>query len=703
MKRQHRKSHKSCMPGAHPCADLAAVWALRILLDLEGWRGLMGFPQHLTADGVILQTFGLGHMEDRDFPKRTFLEELRKRQDHYEGCHAGTAGNFEDNLTSLVQLVGLTTTEREILTFAVVIYSHEGLNNTGDTLKELTAEAAIRALSVILDLPLSAVRRSLSADGMLAQSGLLRLARGGPGMLHNKLELLDGLVDVIFEPHPDSLAMLSSHFHLANAGTLQPDDFSYIRRDFDAITTYLGAVRQSGKTGVNILIYGEPGTGKSELARTLAAAINLPIFEVNMADGEGSALSSDRRFFAYRLSQQVLSRQAVALVLFDEIEDVFNDVVMPLFGIIRSPERRKAWISRLLENNPVPAIWISNTINQIDPAFLRRFDYTLELNTPPRQARERVLKKYLGEGTVSARWIHKIAENPVVAPALVSRAARVAAVVGDGTPADTERQMEHLLEHTLKAMGHRGKLIEARDTVIPYRLDVLNADRDIPALVAGLQRHPVGRICLYGLPGTGKTAFGRYTADALDKPLLCKRASDLLGPYVGMTETHIANMFTQAREDGSVLLLDEADSFLTERQNAQCSWEVTQVNELLTQMEGFDGLFICSTNLVDKLDSASLRRFDLKIKFDYLNRAQRWTLFREVIRSQGKRMRYSDILKKRLDQLGNLTPGDFATVVRQNRLSKDRLTPARLLDALVRESKFKRDGPATEIGFTASL
>jgi len=42
------------------------------------------------------------------------------------------------------------------------------------------------------------------------------------------------------------------------------------------------------------------------------------------------------------------------------------------------------------------------------------------------------------------------------------------------------------------------------------------------------------------------------------------------------------------------------------------------VNELLTQMEAFDGIFVCTTNLMDKLDQASLRRFSFKIRFDVL-------------------------------------------------------------------------------------
>ena len=170
-----------------------------------------------------------------------------------------------------------------------------------------------------------------------------------------------------------------------------------------------------------------------------------------------------------------------------------------------------------------------------------------------------------------------------------------------------------------------------------------------------------------------------------------------------MTEKHIAGMFKQASIDDSVLLLDEADSFLQDRATAQRSWEVTQVNELLTQMERFEGLFICSTNLIDSLDTASIRRFDFKIGFDYLKPSQSWLLFREVLKSQGTILSKSHTLRKRLESYSNLTPGDFATVMRQRRLSGDTLTPEALLQGLTTESRFKTTKLARGIGFTANI
>ena len=132
--------------------------------------------------------------------------------------------------------------------------------------------------------------------------------------------------------------------------------------------------------------------------------------------------------------------------------------------------------------------------------------------------------------------------------------------------------------------------------------------------------------------------------------------------YVGESEKNIAEMFEQARKEEAVLLLDEADSFLRDRKGAHRNWEVTQVNELLTQMEAYTGIFICSTNLMDDLDTASLRRFDLKIKLDYLKPDQAWTLFRQVVKEQGGRLTQPSKWKQQLSYYHNLTPGDFATI-----------------------------------------
>ncbi|HHS83579.1 MAG TPA: AAA family ATPase, partial [Gammaproteobacteria bacterium] len=136
---------------------------------------------------------------------------------------------------------------------------------------------------------------------------------------------------------------------------------------------------------------------------------------------------------------------------------------------------------------------------------------------------------------------------------------------------------------------------------------------------------------------------------------------------------------------------------------ARNSWEVTQVNELLTRMEEFDGLFICSTNLIESLDEASIRRFDLKIRFDYLTPEHAWILFRQTLSDQGTAESPRAPHRERLSRLPNLTPGDFATAIRQNRLTGEPLTPSRLLERLERESRFKNRRHSRGIGFCADI
>ena len=92
-------------------------------------------------------------------------------------------------------------------------------------------------------------------------------------------------------------------------------------------------------------------------------------------------------------------------------------------------------------------------------------------------------------------------------------------------------------------------------------------------------------LLLTGPPGTGKTALAAALAERLDRPLLVKRASDLLSKWVGETEARIADAFAEARESGALLLFDEADSLLSDRADARRSWEISQVNELLTWMD----------------------------------------------------------------------------------------------------------------------
>jgi SpoVK/Ycf46/Vps4 family AAA+-type ATPase len=447
-----------------------------------------------------------------------------------------------------------------------------------------------------------------------------------------------------------------------------------------------------------VLLYGPPGTGKTELAKVAAQAAGLELFEVEYADRDGNSLSGRDRYRSLQIAQVFLKGSEQAALLFDEVEDVFPPISTEAAQIMARAEQipsptsgsvsGKAWVNQILESNAVPTLWVTNRIEQIDPAFRRRFAYHLELKSPPPGAREQLVRKTLEGVAVSETFTAKLAGRKGLTPAQIRTAVRFAELAmteGSSVEVLIERQLKNadLALGTLDTLG-------ARRSVTTYDLEMLNVETrfEIPRIVEALRVRGHGTLCFYGAPGTGKTALAEHIAKVIGRPLIVKQASDLMSKYVGETEQNMAAMFKEAEAEKAILLLDEADSFLQDRRGAQRTYEVTEVNEMLQGMERFDGIFVCTTNLLDRIDQAALRRFTFKIKFMPLTGDQRERMFvTEAL--EGDAMRLTSEIKFRLAKLPQLCPGDFAAVKRQTDILAVSFSASEFLDQLDAEHRIK--------------
>lgn len=698
--------------------SLCRLWLLRLL---AGTRITSQRLNRLFGDDDFREMLGLpgsGRRDEDDFLEmedkppipapgqaRKYQRWINTHLRKAEATKASAEGTpLGDNLHWLGSRLGLSPLERDLLGFAVLVRANKPFRAAIGRLGWPTTRQALSILlAIVTAKPHPKITQALFSQGTLAQSGLLRLDTD-PLEFEEAFILPSGLESAMMTNYENSEELLQNFFHAGPSPKLQEKDFAHLHTDLNLIRQALAQALCQRETGVNILLYGEPGVGKSEFARLLAASVSANVSEVSNTDEEGSPLTGQGRFSSFMLCQHMLANSGNSLVLFDEIEDVFPDEAggflrMIALGRGQAQGAGKSWINRVLETNPVPAIWIANRVGHIDPAYLRRFDYALEIPRPPRTARLRIAEKYFGKIPIGKDWIARIADWEALTPSQLEKAARLVRLTQPRSAAEAEQVAERTLRLSARLLGQT--LPGRGNSTKGYRLDCLNTGQDIPALIAGLRQRPSASLCFHGPSGTGKTALAHHLAQALDKPVIVKRASDLLSKWVGEAEQNIARLFYEAAQEGVVLVLDEADGLLADRREASQNWELTQVNEMLTQMESFDGIFICTTNLLERLDQASLRRFTFKVRFDYLKPEQRRTLFEATwhrLNPQGGPL--DEPLHRRLAHLENLTPGDFATVARQWTTLGQIPEATALVTALEEECRVK-GGLARGIGFAA--
>jgi SpoVK/Ycf46/Vps4 family AAA+-type ATPase len=613
----------------------------------------------------------------------------------------------EKNVDALAGLLQLNPAERALLLYGTLARYQRDLRGLLVEFKVGNAQEAYGALAAVAGVEASEVAEALRAGSRLERIGMIEnlISEQNITDLADLMKVSEQLPPVLMREYRAPGELMAVFTRPAVKSDLTPADFAFVEEEAALLTALLKNAAARREPGVNVLLYGPPGTGKTELARVCASAAGLTLYEVEYADRDGNSLSGRDRYRSLQISQVFLKGGGAVALLFDEVEDVFPPIsteAAQLLARLDSGDAPasgsvsgKAWVNQILETNPVPVIWVTNRIEQIDPAFRRRFQYHLHLKSPPPGARLGLVKRALAGTAVSDGFAEQLAERRTLTPAQIRTAVRFARLAQpEGTLADDEAALEPLIQRQLanadKALGSAQPARGARRVVTQYDLSLLNVECrfEVPRIIEALARRGHGSLCLHGLPGTGKTALAEHIAGALGRPLLIRQASDIASKYVGETEQNMARMFEEAAGEGAVLLLDEADSFLRSRRMAERHYEVSEVNEMLQGMERFAGIFVATTNLFEDLDEAALRRFTFKIRFHPLTAAQRERMFvTEAL--QGDAAKLGAEQRARLAALDQLAPGDFAAVRRQVEILGVDFEPDEFLSQLESEHRVK--------------
>lgn len=605
------------------------------------------------------------------------------------------------NLDDLAAIVNLTETDKIVLGFTVLLHAEPLLEQCAELMgSELSGASVHVPLAHILNIKTCDVESALAQESNLHNSGLLTVEYRGRYSMKQLLDLLTPSFHTRMTFRQKDIRNLVAGFvKPASAGNLSASDYGYVSDFYTLVRDYLKAALGSGKKGANILIHGVPGTGKSQFARTIAQELGINLMEVSPTNLAGDAITPIRRLRSYGIAQAFYRSKGYVL-LFDEIEEV-----LAAQGFNQSMDEatiaQKSFLNGLLENNNTPTIWIANDISGFDPAYIRRFDICMEMPVPPLSVRLNMLKDaFAHDVTFSETLLEVIAKHDTVTPALIQQAATVTTMVSyEQSEASREKLLISLINEKLRAQGEPALNYTPNKLVHKIAFDpaLVNCQANLVQMVQTMRESRNARLCLYGPPGTGKTAFGKWVAQELEVPHIVVTASNLLSRFVGGTERNIARAFAAAKRDGAVLQLDEVDTFLADRRYVKSEYETSKVNEMLVQMENFDGIFIASTNLVEHLDEASLRRFDMAVKFDFLAADAAKVFYRHVCIALGLGCGSANALA-RISGMCSLTPGDFDQLLRRMYLTGVEDENA-LVNVLEDAMALKKSAPNRPIGF----
>jgi len=325
---------------------------------------------------------------------------------------------------------------------------------------------------------------------------------------------------------------------------------------------------------------------------------------------------------------------------------------------------------------------------------------------------DRIVRRHRIKRFFTANDISVYAKQHRVSAGVIDQAAGTIAEYPEKKRAEILKSMELILNSYVELVngGKHGIRKQSIDDI--YTPEALNMNLRASELVAQFRRfdkylrsseessRKYFNLLFYGLPGTGKSQLARYLADQIGRKSMIKALSDILDPYVGITERNIREIFKQAENEEAVLVVDEVDSLLFPRQNAMHSWESSMTNEFLTAMENHKGILICTTNIMHGIDMAAIRRFNHKIKFDFMTSKGNFSLYQKMLQPLSKEY-LSKSNTSRIFRFKKLTPGDYR-VVREKFIffEPEEISHKMLIDALEEEANMKNNYiESKKIGF----
>ena len=431
----------------------------------------------------------------------------------------------------------------------------------------------------------------------------------------------------------------------------------------------------------SMLLSGPRGSGKEVFAKTIMDAVQCEYEYVSIADFSSTnyrVLNFQNKNDTKGVLEYIrfLENQKHKGVVFFNVDRLFSkteqlwgstaiEVITNIEGMIKA-----------IKNNKFPVILIidnpENICQELRNAFMFRINFNY-MDNPQKEAAYNLFFNF-----EAPDYLHRLGGLVVEDFSRVKRKAKILNIL------DSSEKILALLEDEAKYKAGGSTSYLKPDMAFDYKL--VNADLNLSELTEKLkekgQDKPFSMI-IYGPPGTGKSYYLRYLADQLGIGTLEMTAANLLSKWTGETNKNIINMFREAENRKAMIIIDEIETLIKDRESEDNTFRNEIVNTFLTELDAVKYPFACTTNYIDKVDKAALRRFVFKTKFDYLTKEQNDLAFKTFFKFDPP-----DELKR----IGGLTNGDYSSV-KKRAIILDKMNDCEAIMEMLKEES-KRKGKA---------
>lgn len=380
-----------------------------------------------------------------------------------------------------------------------------------------------------------------------------------------------------------------------------------------------------------VMLFGQPGNGKTLFAEALAGELNVPFLSIAYGDVASKWVNETPQKIKAVFDQARRMGRGVLFI------DEFDSFVKPRDSGNGNPmdqDMTNVMLTEIvaLRGTPIVLVTASNFLDKLDGASVRegRFDFKVEVPMPDLPARKGLLNRSiyteLGQGSIDTETLANLAERweGFSASRLTAVGGQLREMRNDGVFDQGRVTFEIGMKAMRLLQGRKGKLpenvksideiimpAESRDTLrdLAFRMNnVFKLEK-----IGG--RIPAGLV-FAGPPGTGKTQAAMSLAKESSYAFLSTTGGQIMARPESWDK-----LVREARDvRPAIVFIDEADDILRDRRYSNVA---SLTNKILTTLDGDEGrvrdvVFIAATNHLDQFDPAAVRggRFEEKIMFD---------------------------------------------------------------------------------------